>query len=201
MRLPKPSRRAVIGAAVASCLVAVTVAAYAAADSASSRRGDAMQQLAAGGGPTRFARAYGLNPQDAVPVFRLRNGQAVAVVGNATAKCMIRQDGAENAETCDDIEAIDEGQAISVLDECATNGRNLMEITGLAPEGVSAARLLWSDGRTEDAALTQGTFKFDSSNPAPRAPYPTGIAWLEGDNAVGHAVFPVQGDAFCLPTS
>lgn len=200
MRRPNRRRAILFGVAASGALAASALAAYAAADSASVSQSSPIQQL--GGGPGQFARSYGLDAADAVAVFTLRDGQSVSVVASASAKCLIRGSGDESAETCDSTASIDEGQAISVLDECGTTGRNLMEITGLAPDDVATARLTWSDGNSEDTSVTHGAFRFDGINPAPGAPYPTGIAWFNGAGAgAGEAMFPVQGDQFCLPTS
>jgi len=194
-------KKGILVSIAAAGLLTASGAAYAAVDGASVDRPGAIHQLAGGGGPQRFARAYGLDPAKALAVFTLRNGQTVSVVGDSSARCLIRGSGGQTAETCDDISAINQGQAISVLDECGTEGRNLMEITGLAAEGVGVVRLIWSDGRTQDSVVTQGAFRFEGSNPAPGAPYPIGIAWISGGRNVGEATFPVHGDEFCLPAS
>lgn len=150
-------------------------------------------------GPGRFAKAYGLNIAEATPVFTLRNGATVGVVESATAKCMLTQ-RAGIAETCDTRVAIDSGQAISVTDECGTTGKNIMEISGLVPDGVAAVRLDVSDGSSEITSVTHGAFKFDGANPAANAPYPTGVTWIASDGAqAGQAPLPVEGDHFCIP--
>jgi hypothetical protein len=193
----------VLGAVLTTVLAASAVGAYAAASSGSGTESSPIQQLATeGAGAGRSARADGLDASQATPAFTLRNGQSVSVVGDASAKCLIRNAGAHASETCDTLAAIDEGQAISVSDECGSVGRDLMEITGLAPDGVSAVRLIISNGTYESAAVVDGAFKFEGTNPAPGAPYPTGVAWLVGDGAdAGTAPLPVDGDQFCLPTS
>lgn len=183
-------------------LVAGGVAAYAAADSSSTSRPRAIQAVAEGGGPGRFARSYGLNPAEATPVFALHDGQAVAVLASASARCLIRTGDGQSGETCDTVAAVNQGKAVSVLDECGTGGRNLMEITGLAPDGTATARLMWSDGNQHTTSVIDGAFRFEGTNPAPGAAYPVGIAWFNGeDSALGEAAFPVSGDQFCLPTS
>jgi hypothetical protein len=42
-----------------------------------------------------------------------------------------------------------EGQAVAVADECGSSGENLMEITGLAPEGTAKVHLTMSAGAGE----------------------------------------------------
>ena len=150
-------------------------------------------------GPGRFAKAYGLNVAQATPAFTLRNGATVDVAESASAKCMLtRRDGV--AETCDTRVAIDSGQAISVTDECGTAGKNIMEITGLAPDGVAGVRLHASDASSQITSVTHGAFKFDGTNPAANAPYPTGVTWIASDGAQsGQAPLPVEGDHFCIP--
>lgn len=151
-------------------------------------------------GPGRFARAYGLNIAEATPAFTLANGATVSVVESANAKCMLTRHDGGLGETCDTRVAIDDGQAISVTDECGTTGGNLMEITGLAPDGVATVRLDVSDGSSQTAVVTHGAFKFDGTNPAANAPYPAGVAWItNGGGDAGKAPLPVDGNRFCLP--
>ena len=150
-------------------------------------------------GPGRFARAYGLNVTEATPAFTLANGATVSVVESATAKCMLTRHDGGLGETCDTRVAIEDGQAMSVTDECGTTGGDLMEITGLAPGGVATVRLEVSDGSRQTAVVTRGAFKFDGTNPAANAPYPTGVAWItKGGGNAGNAPLPVEGDRFCL---
>jgi hypothetical protein len=169
---------------------------YAAISAAGERSPAPVEQLRAQPpGPGRFAKAYGLNVAKATSAFTLRNGATVSVVESATAKCMLtRRDGGV-AETCDTRAAINRGHAISVSDECGTAGSNLMEITGLAPDGIASVRVLISDGSSQTAVVTHGAFKFDGTNPAANAPYPTGVAWIMD---AGKAPLPVEGDRFCL---
>jgi hypothetical protein len=192
-----------IGALVVLTLAAAVVSAYAVASADSGGQPSAIESLRAGpGGPGVFARASDLNPAAATPVFALRDGREVSVVANSSAECLISKAGARIAgETCDTLAAIDEGKAISVTDECAASSQQLMEITGLAPEGVTSVRLESSDGSYQTATVVDGAFKFDGTNPAEGAPYPTGVAWIAGDGAsVGTAQWPVEGDQFCIPT-
>jgi hypothetical protein len=192
-----------VGALIVLALAAAAVGAYAVASADSGVQPGPIESLRAGpGGPGVFARASGLNPADATPVFALRDGREVSVVANASAKCLISKVGAHTAgETCDTLAAIAEGRAISVSDECTAGGQQLMEVTGLAPEGVASVRLLSSDGSYQTATVVDGAFKFDGANPAEGAPYPTGVAWIaSGGASVGTAQWPVEGDRFCLPT-
>lgn len=192
-----------IGALVGLALVAAAVGAYAVAGADSGMPPSPLESLRAGpSGPGVFARASDLNPAAGTPVFGLRDGKEVSVVANASAKCLISKAGARAAgETCDTLAAIDEGKAISVSDECAASGHQLMEVTGLAPEGVTSVRLVSSDGSYQTTTVVNGAFKFDETNPAEGAPYPTGVAWIASDGAsVGTAQWPVEGDQFCIPT-
>lgn len=197
--MSRTSRNRVLVAVALGVLAATGVGAYAAAENASVSDSSAVRKLLAERRPGQFARSYGLNPADALLVFTLRDGLSVFVVGNTTAKCLIRSDSSQSGETCDTVPAIDQGQAISVLDECGSSGSNRMEITGLAPEGVTSARLIWSDGIHEDTWVTHGAFKLEGTNPSAGAPYPTAIAWIQRGGETGRAIFPVHGDQFCLP--
>jgi hypothetical protein len=192
-----------LGALIVLASAATAIGAYAAASAGSGTQPSPIESLRAGpAGPGAFARASGLDPAAATPVFTLRNGENVSVVANASAKCLVRKAGARTAgETCDTLAAIDEGKAISVSDECGASGHQLMEVTGLAPEGVASVRLVSSDGSYQTATVVNGSFKFDGTNPAQGAPYPTGVDWIKSDGAsVGTAQLPVEGDQFCIPT-
>jgi hypothetical protein len=192
-----------LGALIVIALAAIAVGAYAAASADSGTQPSTIESLRAGpAGPGAFARASSLDPAAASPVFALRNGEIVSVVASAAAKCLISKAGARTAgETCDTLAAIDEGKAISVTDECGASGHQLMEVTGLAPEGVMSVRLASSDGSYQTATVVNGSFKFDGTNPAQGAPYPTGVDWIASDGAsVGTAPLPVEGDQFCIPT-
>jgi hypothetical protein len=196
------TKRLAVAVPVTIALSVSAVAAYAGAGSGPGSQSTPIQQLAETPGPGGLARANGLNPGAAIFAFPLRNGDTVSVVANATAKCLIRARGGVTAgETCNTLPAIDEGAAIDVTDECGTSGRNLMEVTGLAPEGVSAVHLNSSDGSHQTAAVVNGAFKFDGTNPSTGAPYPTGVSWLTGTGAVAAgAALPVHGNQFCIPT-
>jgi hypothetical protein len=192
-----------LAAAVSTALAASGLGAYAAASGGSGRQPKLVEELGPETtGPGRFAKAYDLNANAATPVFALRNGQTVSVVGNATAECLLSSgDGRASGETCDTQAAVDQGQAISVTDECGASSGKLMEITGLAPAGVSSVQLESSDGAYQTATVVRGAFKFEGTNPAPGAPYPTGVHWVASDGAdLGAAALPVSGDQFCIPT-
>jgi hypothetical protein len=150
-------------------------------------------------GPWRLVRANGLSPASAQPVFRLRNGQTVSVLSGAGGKCLLQRSKSVGGETCGSLDAIDEGEAISVTDECGSSGHGLMEITGLAPAGVREVRLEKTDATHEDAAVEAGAFKFEGTNPASGAPYPNEIEWRgKGGTDAGTATLPVRGDEFCI---
>ncbi len=193
----------IIIATVTTALAVSGVGAYAAESDGSAPDASPIQEwAAAGAGPGVFARANGLNPADATPVFELRNGQSVSIVAGTTAKCLLRSADGHVSETCGTLAAIDEGRAISVLDECGTGGGNRMEITGLAPDGIEIVRLNISDGTSEAANVVNGAFRFEGTNPTQGSPYPTGVEWLTGaGTGAGGAPLPVSGDQFCLPTS
>jgi hypothetical protein len=195
--------RLTVGALVGLALATAAIGAYAVASADSGAQPSPIESLRAGpGGPGVFAHASDLNPAVAAPVFALRDGREVSVVANASAKCLISKAGARIAgETCDTVAAIDEGKAISVSDECSVSGHQLMEVNGLAPEGVTSVRLVSSDGSYQVTTVVDGAFEFDGTNPAEGAPYPTGIAWIASDGAsAGTAQWPVEGDQFCIPT-
>jgi hypothetical protein len=144
-----------------------------------------------------------LNASEAKPLFTLANGQRVGLVSNATAKCLVLSFSSRFAgETCATTAEIAEGHGVSIADECATTGKNLMEITGLTPEGVLGVRLISSDGTSRSTSVVDGAFKFDGTNPVASGPYPMGVEWLGSDaSRVGTAGLPVAGDQFCEPTS
>jgi hypothetical protein len=197
-------RRGLIVASVVMVVVAAaSMGAYAAASGGSGAGVAQLQQLRTGTtGLGRFARADGLTSSDATPVFTLSNGDSVGVVESAVAKCLIRSLNGYSGETCATTAEIAEGKGISVGDECGSTGKNLMEITGLAPDGAVSVRLKISNGAVQTTAVVDGAFKFDGTNPAQGAPYPTGVEWIASSGAaIGSAGLPVQGDDFCLPTS
>ncbi len=202
MRRNSVRTRLIVAAAAVMVLAASGVGYAAASDGSTEGAGPIQQWAEAGPGPGTFARANGLNPSSGTPVFSLSNGQNVSVVVGSAAKCLMRSVDGHVSETCGTIAAIDEGQAISVLDECGTDGGNRMEITGLAPDGTASVRLDASDGTDRTTHVVNGAFRFDGTNPAPGSPYPTGVEWLAGTGAdVGTAPLPVNGDQFCLPVS
>lgn len=197
-------RGAFIAGITAIALAASGVAALAASQTASHPASAPGEQAATvSPGPEREVRAYGLSPSEDKPLFTLANGRSVGIVSNVAAKClMLSYDGQPAGETCATSAGIAEGQGISVSDECGTSGKNRMEITGLAPEGVVAVLLMSSAGTSQRTAVDDGAFKFDGTNPAQGGPYPTGIEWVGSNGSViGSASLPVDGDHFCLPTS
>ena len=139
----------------------------------------------------------------AKPLFTLANGERVGLVTNAAAKCLVRSlDGRAAGEMCATTAEIAAGHGISITDECATTGNELMEITGLAPAGAVGVRLISSDGTSQSTSVANGAFEFDGTNPVAGGPYPTGVEWIGSDgDSVGTAGLPVDGDHFCEPTS
>ena len=151
-------------------------------------------------GPGRFVRAYGLSSQEPRHLFTLGNGARVSLVETSTAKCLLTELDGGTGEDCGSMAAINEGKAISVTDECSSGSENLMEITGLAPEGVASVRLDSSNGASKSTAVEHGAFYFEGTNPAVNSPYPTGITWIEAGGAETRDVgWPVSGDEFCIP--
>jgi hypothetical protein len=196
--------KSLIAATVVTAGVAISaVVAYAAVGAGGGPTASPLAQLKTGApGPDRFASAAGLNPADAKHVFTLANGVSVGVVGNALSKCLIRTIDGRTGDTCASTADIAEGHGISVGDECGTSGRNLMEITGLAPEGAVSVRLRSSDGTSKTTPVIDGAFRFDGTNPVQGAAYPIGVEWVAASGAsMATAALPVEGDNFCLPTS
>jgi hypothetical protein len=145
-------------------------------------------------------RAFNLQGAPSERAFGLANGDGVNVVAGPQGKCLIRVLGARLAgEACASYPEIAAGEAVQVTDECAAASRHLMEITGIAPEGVTGVAIRYSDGSTAAAAIVDHVFKFDGQNPTPGARYPTGILWSDGAGVVGDVGLPVAGDQFCLP--
>lgn len=203
MRIFRRRKAAIAVTAVSAALLVSGLGVYAAASNGSQPEATPVERLAAEPtGPGRFARAYGLNPAEATTAFSLRNGETVGVLKSPTAKCLISTgDGRTAGETCDTLAAIDDGQAIAVTDECAVSSKKLMEIIGLVPNDVSSVRLNSSDGTYRSTDVLDGAFKFEGTNPAQGAPYPTGVEWITGSGAdAGAAALPVSGDEFCIPT-
>lgn len=191
-----------VAAAIATALAVSGAGAYAAANSGTGA-GPGERAATVTPGPERQLRASGLNASEAQPLFSLANGERVGLVSNAAAKCLVRSLGSRFAgETCATTAEIAEGHATSVGDECGSTGKNLMEITGLAPEGVLGVRLISSDGTSRSTSVLSGAFKFDGTNPVAGGPYPTAVEWIgSAAGRVGTVGLPVNGDQFCEPTS
>jgi hypothetical protein len=197
------SRKSLLVAGALTTALAVSGAgAYAAANSGTDA-GPGEQAATVAPGPERQLRVNGLNASEAQPLFSLANGERVGLVSNAVTKCLVRSLGSRFAgEMCATTAEIAEGHGVSITDECATTGNDLMEITGLAPEGVVSVRLISSDRTARSASVVSGAFKFDGTNPVAGGPYPTGLEWVGSDaRRVGTAGLPVAGDQFCEPTS
>ncbi|MCW3017736.1 MAG: hypothetical protein JWN10_44 [Solirubrobacterales bacterium] len=191
-----------VAGALTTALAVSGAGAYAAASSGTDA-GPGEQAASVPPGPERQLRASGLKASEAQPLFSLANGERVGLVSNAATKCLVRSLGSRFAgETCATTAEIAEGHASLVGDECGSTGKNLMEITGLAPEGVLSVRLISSDGTFRTTAIVSGAFKFDGTNPVTGGPYPTGVEWVGSDGSrVGTAGLPVNGDQFCEPTA
>jgi len=197
MRHLRRSRLLLVAVLVAA--IASGAAAYALADSGQS---SPAEQLNANPGPEPFLHASGVTASEAHPAFALQDGQTVSVIEKGSTRCLLHGIGARTAGRCFSEAAITEGAAVTVYDECASSGRHLMEITGLVPPGTTAVRLSSSDGRSQDATVVDGAFKFEGTNPAAGAPYPTAVAWITSSGAAtGSADLPVSAGQFCLPTS
>lgn len=199
----KGSRKSLFFAGAVAAILAMSGAgAYAAANSATTVS-PGEQAATVAPGPERQLRSNGLNASEAKPLFSLANGESVDLVANDQTKCLLRALGSKFAgETCATLSEIAEGHAISISDECGSPGKNLMEITGLTPAGASEVRLISSDGTSQSTSVISGAFKFDDTNPAPDAPYPTGVEWVSANgSSAGTAGLPVEGDHFCEPTS
>ncbi len=199
MNSSKRSRRVLIGISAAVVLPAAIFVALAAAKGSPPPNASSGQQREAASAPVRSASAAGLDVRLAKPVFRLHSGQQVSLVTDSQVGCLIRSGSGQRAEMCATSGEIEEGRAVSVLDECGTGGHDRMEILGLAPPGVTGALLHWSDTHTETDGVTEGAFEFQGTNPTAAEPYPTGIVWLAGEQRDGEAIFPVSGNRFCLP--
>jgi hypothetical protein len=205
--LKRPWRRrrrtlTILAAVFATTLGVGGFGAYAAISGFSAPSGDRGAAIAAASpGPGRLVRASDLNPAAAEIAARLANGDSVGVVAGASAKCLVRiRSGQIVGEACAATADIASGEATTVTDECGSSGHQRMEITGLAPEGATAVRLVKSDGSSTATAVVDGAFKFDGTNPGPDDPYPTGVEWLDGATALGGANLPIVGGQFCLPT-
>jgi hypothetical protein len=197
----RASRKGPIVGAIALTVMAGAVGAYAATSSpATDESLSAAPVASVAPGPQRLLRADGAAAASAVPLFSLRNGDSVGLVVAGGSKCLVRTRGGKiSGEQCAKDAGIGHTEGIAVTDECGAGGRQLMEITGLAPEGATSVRLTISDGGSRSTTVVDGAFKFDGTNPGPSDPYPTGVEWLEGAASHGSAELPVAGDQFCLP--
>lgn len=194
------SRQNVALLAVLVAAIAASAGAYALASIPASSA--TTQQIKAHPGPQAFVAAYGLKASEGQPAFTLHNGQTVSVIDNGATRCLLHGVGSRVAGRCFPATAIGGGAGIAVSDECGSTGKNLMEITGLAPDGTVGVRLNISDGSSQETTVAHGAFRFEGTNPAPGSPYPTGVEWLNGTGAAsGSAPLPVSGDEFCLPAS
>jgi hypothetical protein len=164
--------------------------------------GSPVERLKASPGPEAFLAADHIDVSQAQPVFVLNNGQTVSVAANDSDRCLLHGVSARTAGRCFTEAQINEGAAVTVIDECGTAGRNLMEITGLAPTGARGARLTRSDGSSEVSTVEDGVFEFEGTNPGKHDPYPTSVSWLGKSRAtVSSADIPVGDGEFCLPAS
>jgi hypothetical protein len=185
--------------AVLATVIGAGLAAYALADAGS---GSTVDQIKANPGPQAFVQAYNLSTSEGQAAFTLHDGQTVSVLDQGTTRCLLHGIGTQTTGRCFPQAEVSEGQAVTVYDECASGGKNLMEITGLAPAGTAGVRLISSDGSSQDTAVVDGAFKFEGTNPAQGAPYPTNVEWVASSGAAaGSAELPVKAGQFCLPTS
>lgn len=148
------------------------------------------------------AKLVYVNPSDARPVVTLKHGRDLSVIISDGAKCVVMRRGVRpvTASCVGAHTASGAGEGtISVNDECGSAGKNLMEVTGLAPEDASAVRLLMSDGTSHTGSITDGVFSFEGTNPGPQEPYPTGIEWVRGQESTPAEQWPVAGRQFCEP--
>jgi len=183
-------------------LVVAAAAAISAYALAAENSGGSAEAIQTHPGPEAFLQAHGVSASEATPAFTLRNGQTVSTIDNGHTRCLLH--GIEKLVTgnCFSEAEIAEGEGVTVLDECGTTGKNLMEITGLAPDGAAGVRLLHSDGTIASAPLTDGAFRFEGTNPAEGEPYPTSVEWVGANGgSAGTASLPVRDGKFCLPTT
>lgn len=153
-------------------------------------------------GPYHAARAFGLDTATAKSVFSLHDGDQVALIRGGDARCLLRtREGQLVGEACATSAGVTSGEGITVSDECASTGAQLMEITGLAPEAATAVRLLYTDGTSVTEPVVEGACKFEGHNPRPQAPYATAVQWVSEGQAGETALLPVRDGQFCLPTS
>jgi hypothetical protein len=197
--MPKRSVRVfLLGAVVASVGTSGAVIAGAA------NTGPSPQAVLATAEPGAWheATAFGVQPEAARALFTLRNGAQVAVARGTRGRCLLRTVAGQPAgESCATDVGVSSGEGISVTDECGSGGNQIMEITGLAPEGATEVGLAWSTGATTGTSIVDGAFRFDETNPAPGAPYPTGVVWVSMGEQRGTAALPVKDGQFCLPST
>jgi hypothetical protein len=197
MKKLKRSKLMLLGILVAA--IGVSFAAYALADGAP---GGTVAQMKSAPGPEAFVQSYGLTSSEGQLAFTLKDGESVKVLEKGSSRCLLHGVGSHFDGRCFPDAAVNEGSGISVYDECGTSGKNLMEITGLAPAGVSGVRLLSSDGTSQETSVVDGAFRFEGTNPGQGDPYPTSVQWIKSSSgAGGSAQLPVSGGQFCLPTS
>lgn len=145
--------------------------------------------------PSYEVKAAGLATTTPVHAFTLADGQNVSVASNGAEKCILLQSGEDR---CGEAPEVAEGHTIEVLDECGSSEDNRMEITGLAPEGATSVRLVYSDGSSRTTEVADGAFRFDATNPAAGSPYPTSVQWVGSSAALpATASLPVSGGNFC----
>jgi len=196
MRYFRRSRLLIV--ALITAAIGVAAAAIALADTG----GSPAEQIKANPGPEAFLAADKVSASQAQAVFTLKNGQAVSVIDSGSSRCLLHRIGSHTVGRCFSEAKVDEGEAITVADECGTSGKNLMEITGLAPAGATGARLAYSDGSSQDATIVDGAFKFEGTNPGQGDPYPTSVSWSGPSSATtSSSALPVSAGQFCLPTS
>jgi hypothetical protein len=205
-------RRASAVALLLALLIAGAI--YAQSGGASNGNPAAPALLAIGpAGPGHLLRRDGVSATHARHVFALGNGQQLSVASHGKIRCLLRRlRGQLVGEACTgpptehgdtaraaDTDSAEAERSITVSDECSSTGENRMEITGLAPEGTTTVRLDFTDNSHKTTSVVDGAFRFEGTNPAPGAAYPTGVEWLTNGISEGSAPLPVKGDEFCLP--
>lgn len=164
--------------------------------------GSPVEQLQSHPGPEAFLAPYGVSASERQAVFTLDNGQTVSVIDKESTRCLLHGKESQVVGRCFSAQAVNAGEAVTVSDECGSSGSNLMEITGLAPEGATNVKLSISNGTSQETSVVDGAFRFQGTNPGQGDPYPTGVEWLSGSGgSTGSAGLPVNGDEFCEPTS
>jgi hypothetical protein len=181
-------------------LLVSAIAAGAAAYALASTGGTPVEQLQANPGPEAFLQANGVNASEAEAAFTLEDGQTVSVINNGSTRCLLHGVGTRKTGRCYQPGEVSEGVALSVYDECGSGEKDLMEITGLAPDGTTGVRLNSSDGTSQETTLIDGAFKFEGTNPAHDAPYPTTVQWITDGAASSAVALPVNDHEFCVPS-